>query len=58
MSREAIESFVDEIRDDLPRLRRAFAIMHAWPDDHDALRMDVRLDRHGRVLAQPVRGQD
>ena len=37
MSREAIESFVDEIRDDLPRMRRAFAIIHAWPDDHDAL---------------------
>ncbi len=37
MSREAIESFVDEIRDDLPRMRRAFANIHAWPDDHDAL---------------------
>ncbi|TXT24791.1 MAG: two-component system chemotaxis family sensor kinase CheA [Planctomycetota bacterium] len=37
MSREAIESFVDEIRDELPRMRRAFAIMHAWPDDRNAL---------------------
>lgn len=37
MSREAIESFVDEIRDDLPKLRRAFAIMHACLDDHDAM---------------------
>ena len=43
MSREAIESFVDEIRDDLPRLRRAFAIMHAWPDDHVALQEAHRL---------------
>ncbi len=36
MNREAIESFVDEIRDDLPKLRRAFAIMHACLDDRDA----------------------
>ena len=36
MNREAIESFVDEIRDNLPRMRRAFAIVHAWPDDDDA----------------------
>ena len=36
MSREAIESFVDEIRDELPRMRRAFAIIHAWPDDQAA----------------------
>ncbi|MBC7820497.1 MAG: Hpt domain-containing protein [Planctomycetaceae bacterium] len=36
MSREAIESFVDEIRDDLPKLRRAFAIMHACLDDRAA----------------------
>ena len=43
MSREAIESFVDEIRDDLPRMRRAFAIIHAWPDDHDTLREAHRL---------------
>lgn len=33
MSREAIESFVDEIRDDLPKLRHAIAVMHACPDD-------------------------
>ena len=43
MSREAIESFVDEIRDDLPRMRRLFAIMHAWPDDRDALQEAQRL---------------
>ena len=36
MNREAIESFVDEIRDDMPKLRRAFAIMHACLDDRDA----------------------
>ena len=36
MNREAIESFVDEIRDDMPKLRRAFAIMHACVDDRDA----------------------
>jgi chemosensory pili system protein ChpA (sensor histidine kinase/response regulator) len=36
MSREAIESFVEEIRDALPKLRRAFAVMHACPDDPDA----------------------
>ncbi len=43
MNREAIESFVDEIRDDLPKLRRAFAIMHACPDDRDASREAHRL---------------
>ncbi len=43
MSREAIESFVDEIRDELPRMRRAFAIIHAWPDDRDARREAHRL---------------
>lgn len=37
MSREAIESFVDEIRDDLPKLRRAIAFIHACPDDRDTL---------------------
>ena len=36
MNREAIESFVDEIRDDMPKLRLAFAIMHACLDDRDA----------------------
>lgn len=43
MNREAIESFVDEIRDELPRLRRAFAIMHACPEDGDALAEAHRL---------------
>ena len=43
MSREAIESFVDEIRDELPRMRRAFAHIHAWPDDDRARREAHRL---------------
>ena len=43
MSREAIESFVDEIRDEVPKLRRALAIIHACPEDRDALHEAHRL---------------
>ncbi len=37
MSREAIESFAEEIRDALPNIRRALAVAHACPDDRAAL---------------------
>ena len=37
MSREAIESFIDEIRDVVPKIRRALAIIHACPEDREEL---------------------
>ena len=37
MSREAIESFVDEIQDEVPKIRRALAIIHACPEDREEL---------------------
>ena len=43
MSREAIESFAEEIRDALPNIRRALAVAHACPDDRAALREAHRL---------------
>ncbi|MFM9964161.1 MAG: response regulator [Planctomycetaceae bacterium] len=55
MSREAIESFVDEIRDELPRMRRAFAIMHACLDDREALFEAHRLTHSIKGTAALVR---